>query len=403
MSDSHGLVGLLEGASAQAIAGAVAAVMVVTLLLVFFSRKPATPEPTPEPEPAAPAAPAKLQPAKKEARAPKKEEKIESLAATLKGHTDEVVGFSWSPDGSTLATASSDRFLRLYSVGGVAADAKAEVKMTRQALDLDQPTCVAFNTDGRSVAVAYGVKKKVASYGVSDAVIGKQTAEFSCESKIEASQMFHRRVGDASYFITLAVDEVSIYGGAGGLLERFKINSMEVYGLASSACGRFFAAATWSSDCFVHLVGLGKGAYQSSKKHVMSLRGHKGGIYAVCFSADGRRAVTCSKDKTWRLWNIAVRYEVGEDPRLLLASPLVEAARRCALSADGSLVALGTGTGLQVFAIAEQGTAAEARLVASVPRAHDGEIVSMDFSPPALQPPLLATAGLDKRVRLWRF
>lgn len=36
-------------------------------------------------------------------------------------------------------------------------------------------------------------------------------------------------------------------------------------------------------------------------KQVMRLTGHKSGVFHFCFSPDGRRAATVSKDATWRL------------------------------------------------------------------------------------------------------
>ena len=38
-------------------------------------------------------------------------------------------------------------------------------------------------------------------------------------------------------------------------------------------------------------------------------------IYAVAFSPDGTKAVTASKDKTWAVWTLDVRYGQDEDPK----------------------------------------------------------------------------------------
>ena len=39
-------------------------------------------------------------------------------------------------------------------------------------------------------------------------------------------------------------------------------------------------------------------------RSAMDLSGHKSGIYSFSFSGDTRRAVTVSKDGTWRVFNI---------------------------------------------------------------------------------------------------
>ena len=39
-------------------------------------------------------------------------------------------------------------------------------------------------------------------------------------------------------------------------------------------------------------------------REAMDLSGHKSGVYSFSFSGDTRRAVTVSKDGTWRAFNI---------------------------------------------------------------------------------------------------
>jgi hypothetical protein len=42
-------------------------------------------------------------------------------------------------------------------------------------------------------------------------------------------------------------------------------------------------------------------------------------VLGVAFSDDATRMVTSSKDGTWAVWNIAVRYKQQEDPKRLLS------------------------------------------------------------------------------------
>lgn len=49
----------------------------------------------------------------------------------------------------------------------------------------------------------------------------------------------------------------------------------------------------------------------------MLLSGHRSGVLEFAFSLDSRRAATVSKDGTWRLFDIDVRWELKEDTRLL--------------------------------------------------------------------------------------
>lgn len=41
-------------------------------------------------------------------------------------------------------------------------------------------------------------------------------------------------------------------------------------------------------------------------------------VYCLDFSPEETKAVTASKDGTWVVWNIDVRYAMDEDPKVLL-------------------------------------------------------------------------------------
>ena len=44
----------------------------------------------------------------------------------------------------------------------------------------------------------------------------------------------------------------------------------------------------------------------------MELKGHRSAVMWLAFSADAKRVVTVSKDKSMRVWNIDVRYHLNE-------------------------------------------------------------------------------------------
>lgn len=49
----------------------------------------------------------------------------------------------------------------------------------------------------------------------------------------------------------------------------------------------------------------------------MTLNGHKSGITAVGFGNLNTKVITVSKDNTWKIWGISVRYNEGGEPHLL--------------------------------------------------------------------------------------
>lgn len=48
------------------------------------------------------------------------------------------------------------------------------------------------------------------------------------------------------------------------------------------------------------------------------VQGHKSQVLCVAFSPDSQKMVTASKDGTWRVWNISVRFHQQEDPKCLM-------------------------------------------------------------------------------------
>ena len=51
------------------------------------------------------------------------------------------------------------------------------------------------------------------------------------------------------------------------------------------------------------------------------LQGHKSQVLCLAFSPDSTKMATASKDGTWRVWNIDVRFHQQEDPKCLLQQP----------------------------------------------------------------------------------
>ena len=91
------------------------------------------------------------------------------------------------------------------------------------------------------------------------------------------------------------------------------------------------------------------GAVTQVAKSNLSLKGHSGQVTALAFSADDTRAVTASKDGTWGVWDLTVRYKLNEDAKRLLRQVQVGssvAADGAKLVCPGKLVHVATREGV---------------------------------------------------------
>ena len=151
-----------------------------------------------------------------------------------------------------------------------------------------------------------------------------------------------------------------------------------------------------------------------AKNAVMLLKGHRGAVQWVAFTQDSKGAVTVSKDKTMKLWNINVRYGVNEDPKVVASVDLSgemsggQLPTRVAVS-PGGVVAVVIGAAL-VFYEVGAGVPGGGRKLERVEGAHGGEEVTwMEWSRQSHKmadggghADVLATAGADRKAKLWR-
>jgi len=97
------------------------------------------------------------------------------------------------------------------------------------------------------------------------------------------------------------------------LLSTINTNQMKNHMAVVSPDSKFVAVAAFTSDVRLWEVEYKSGEFTTVRK-ALELKGHKRGINCLAFSKDSTHVATASKDGSWRLWRVNVRYSIGEDP-----------------------------------------------------------------------------------------
>lgn len=118
-----------------------------------------------------------------------------------------------------------------------------------------------------------------------------------------------------------------------------------------------------------------------------SLYGHKRTVYAVACSPDGKRAASCSADRTIRLWDL----QSGKEKLLLIGHQGI--VYSVSFSTDGTLIASGSSD--KTIRIWDSHTGEEVR---SPLEGHTESVRSVCFSPDGTR---IISGADDKTVRMW--
>ncbi len=260
------------------------------------------------------------------------------LSRTLTGHTAEVLGVAFSPDGRLLATACGydrDGAVRLWdpATGDCLRTLTGHTNLVSR---------VAFSPDGRLLATAVG-------------------------NRDGAVRLWDPATGDCLRTLT-------------GHADRFMRGG--VWGVAFSPDGRVLATA--GNDKTARLWDPATG------NCFRTLTGHTAGVSSVAFSPDQRLLATGGHDGTVRLWDPAT----GDCFRTLTGDKR-ESFSAVAFSPDGRLLA--TATGITRNSTARLWDLATGDCLRTL-SGHIGSVSDVAFSPDGR---LLATAGSDKTARLW--
>jgi WD40 repeat protein len=273
---------------------------------------------------------------------------------TLSGHTDSVWDVAFNPDGTRLATASADGTAKVWN----AATGKELLTLTGHTGPIVR---IAFSSDGARLATSSGDR----TAKVWDTQTGQELLTLSGHTDIVRGVAFRP---DGQQLATTSNDMTAKVWDAASGEELATLTSHRdyVWGVAYSPDGTRLAtssadptARVWDADSGTELLTLSRhsgavldvafspdardlatASWKTAKlwnaasgEELLTLAGHTGYIWGVAFSPDGTRVITGSEDGTARIWNIC------DSKELLTLSGHTGRVRDVAYSPDGTHLA----------------------------------------------------------------
>ncbi|KAI3870693.1 hypothetical protein MKW92_008923 [Papaver armeniacum] len=347
---------------------------------------------------------------------------------SLTGHEDIVTALCFSSDGQNLVTGCADGVVRVYKLENVRSPSFKLLKIPLPAGG--QPTAVAFSEASVVVAAQYSSGSNLYLYGEGNSNTVKHRKHE--QPKLPGLEMkwVRTKVHQTRAIVTLAgttasydtsggspfivscsegSDIILWNGKSGKILGTTDTDQLKNSMATISPNGKLIASAAASSaDVKIWEIIFTKDGSVKEITGVMQLKGHESAVTWLCFSSNSEQIITASKDGTIKIWNINVQYDFHQDPQIVKVFPIPLHDLTGAtlhydhldISPDGKILAATHGRILQ-WLCAETG-----KVLNTDYEAHAGEIMAIAWAPKKIRvgrdhKTVLATAGADKRVKLW--
>jgi len=291
------------------------------------------------------------------------------IGATLsifRGHADWITALDWSPDGSSVASASNDRTVRVWN-------AEKATTLYIYYGHADAVTAAAWSPDGTRIASA----SNDGTVHVWESATGKRILTYEEHSDTVLSVAWSP---DGTRIASAGCDRIiHVWDTCTGKNQQiYRGNTDDVCSVAWSPNGQYLASASYDQNVQVR-----DGASGALR---MSYRSHMAGVFAVAWSPDSRRVASASYDKS-----VQVR-DVATGNALLTYRGHKEGVFALAWSPDGTRIAsAGDDKAVHIW------SSANGRFQAAY-RLHEGGIRGIAWSPDGQ---FLASGGADNSAHVW--
>lgn len=247
------------------------------------------------------------------------------LMTSLKGHSGPVKDMDFSNNGKFLASCSADRSVLIWPTklftakshnpirGNVAYDVADRIKWSP-----DSKAFILHKANANELEV-YKLQRKTEGDGYT---VASGNLSFGVQHS-ECSEVVAMDMASSGRYIMTAssTTDLVLYDLKGEVIQKLDSCLMQTYCAGISPNAKFVAASGFTPDVKVWEVKATKSGEIDKIKRAFELTGHRSGIWGFAFNADSSRMATLSKDKTWRLYNIEVEFDRGQDPILISSGP----------------------------------------------------------------------------------
>ncbi|OQS00280.1 hypothetical protein THRCLA_06066 [Thraustotheca clavata] len=313
-----------------------------------------------------------------ETTAPKKQIQAEHplLVHVLKGHTSAITACAFSPNGRFIATASTDRTVRL-----TLRESLKSKNPTFKTINLpyDYATACSFSSDGKTLGVVTADGCKVSLYSKF-----KTKPECITTFPVEHNvlSLLLNDIGE-EWMTTLTIGkddntEIKCWNTSGHLLQTVNVNQIQNYHGVQSLDNRFIAVAAYTPEVKIFEIQRAKDGSFSKLNKAMGLQGHTSGVTDIAFDGSDfkpvNHIVTSSKDGSIRVWDINVRYKLQEDPKCIKQFQAPSGYYSTVdITPDGKWIAMTQGSALYFLKVATM------QICCEIQNAQDDDITRIQF------------------------